>query len=127
MEKRKEKRNWLEWTVTIISTVIVVFVIGILIAQLAEKETPPEFHISLGKTVSRNDHFSIPVTVKNSGSLTAQNLNIEFSMGEGEQTEKSMLEFDFLPGKSQVKGWISFSKNPDGKTINRHILGYTAP
>ncbi|SRR5690606_1379143 len=128
MEKTKERKNWLEWVVTGISSVIVAFTIGILIYQMAvAEETPPDIVISLGKSEAKNDYYTIPVTVKNNGATTAQKLRIEFAMGEGADIEKSLLEFDYLPGNSSVKGWISFSENPQGKYIKPHILGYTSP
>ena len=128
MENKKEKKNWLEWTVTIISTGIVLFSIGVLIHQMVvSEELPPDIVVSLGEIELKNDGYTIPVTAGNNGDVTAKNVRIEFSLGEGPEVEKSILEFDYVPGKSKVKGWIGFSRNPENRRIKSHILGYAVP
>ncbi|MDN3725407.1 hypothetical protein QRD02_13545 [Aequorivita sp. SDUM287046] len=127
-KKKKEKKNWLEWTVTLISMVIVSFTIGVLVYQMVvSEENPPDIVISLGKAESKTNHYTIPVTVHNKGDITAKKLSIEFTKGEGSDTEKARLEFDYVPGQSKVKGWISFTGNPDDESIKPHILGYSIP
>lgn len=128
IDDKENKRTWLEWIVTIISTIIVFITVGILIYQMVVVEpAPPEIVVDFGKTEAKEGYYAVPVIIGNLGHDTAKKVRVEFTLENGRGTETSFLEYDYVPGKSEVKGWIGFTVNPEGKTIKHHILGYLAP
>ncbi len=127
--KKKQQKNWLEWVVLVVATMLVFATIGFLIYDaITAKDTPPDITVSLGKVEQREGHFAIPLTAKNRGAQTAEDVRIEVVAGQGNQQEKAAIEFPYLPGKSTVNGWVTFTKDP-GKadTLQIRVLGYGTP
>lgn len=128
MANIKEDKNWLEWLITIISGILVLFTIGFLITQIIWNDnTPPEIVVTLSEGEIRADYYAIPITAKNLGTQTAQNVRIEIVQAEMQTQEKGFIVFDYLPGKSSVKGWVNFTKKPDFDSLKPHVLGYGTP
>lgn len=124
----EKKKNWVEILVTGISAVIVLFTFILLTYQLlTEEQTPPDISVSFGTPVAKQNYYSIPVTAENNGAETAQKVRIEISAGAENLEEKAHIEFDYMPGKSKVKGWVNFSDDPTGKPLEAHVLGYVVP
>ncbi len=128
MKKKKEKKNWLEWLITIISGILVVFTLGFLIYQLIfEEQTPPNIAIVLGEISQKDDAFAIPIQANNNGTETAENVIIEIVSENRDIEEKAQITFSYLPGKSSANGWITFTKKPDISSLKTHVVGYTTP
>ncbi|SRX55517.1 hypothetical protein [Aequorivita sp. CIP111184] len=128
MEKKKEKKNWLEWLITIISGILVFFTLGFLIYQLIyEERTQPDIGIVLGEIVQKDDAYAVPIKATNKGTATAENVVVEIISENGENQEKAEITFSFLPGKSSADGWITFNKNPRVGSLKTHVVGYTTP
>lgn len=130
MEKNKhtnESKNWLEWGITLISGVLVVFVLGFLVYQMIyEKETPPNITVVLGTVSQKDNAYAIPVEVTNKGTQTAENVIIEIIHDDGSQ-EISQITFPYLPRQSSADGWVVFSENPNLENLKIHVLGYGVP
>lgn len=127
MKKDSEKKNWLEWSVTISSGILVLFTLGFLIYQIVtEEETPPDIVISLGPVAKKDGGYSVPIIAFNYGTSTAQNVTIEVIAGDAVE-EKAQISFQYLPRKSSVKGWVSFSIHPQPKALKSRIVGYSVP
>lgn len=128
MADTRENKNWLEWTVTIISIMLVIFTFSFLTYEVIyQEQTSPDIKVSLGKLQKLENYYAIPVKAKNQGTQTAQKVRIEISVESATGQEKAEIEFDYLPGKSNASGWVSFKENPDGKTLKTHVLGYITP
>ncbi len=128
MGEQKEKKNWLEWTVTIISGILVFFTFGFLVYQLiVEERTPPNIVIVLGEVSEKDNAFAIPVEAHNKGTATAENVLIEIVAENGESEQKAQITFSYLPGKSSSKGWVTFTKNPKVALLKTHVVGYNIP
>lgn len=128
MAQKKQSKNWLEWTVTMVSILLVLFTLGFLGYQLIyQEQTPPDIQIQLGKPELLQDYYAISVKAENRGSQTAQKVRVKISLGSSPENEDAIIQFDYLPGKSTARGWISFNQNPDGKHIKIHVLGYIVP
>ncbi|HZW77551.1 MAG TPA: hypothetical protein VFF21_04510 [Flavobacteriaceae bacterium] len=122
-----QKRNWLEATVTVFSAVIVLFVFGYLLFQLITKEpSDPDLFVEIGTPEAATGHFRLPIIVKNKGTKTAENVKVQIrhssKSGEGAQ-----LEFDYIPGESEVYGAATFKENPDIEFLDISISGYVIP
>lgn len=128
MNKQESDKNGLEWTITIISGIVVFFVLGFLVYQLIyEEQTPPDITVIFGEVKEKDGAFSIEVEGKNQGSITAENVVIEIEMGESLEKETAQINFAFLPGKSSGKGWVIFENRPDPEKLKTKIKGYTTP
>lgn len=128
MEKKEKKKNWVEWSVLIVSGSIVVFAFGFLIFQLfSNTSTPPDIVVELGIPESKQDYFVVSLTAKNKGSKTAENLRIEVATDNPDAAETAYIEFAYLPGNSTVKGALTFTKKPKPDGLKVHILGYVEP
>jgi uncharacterized protein (TIGR02588 family) len=123
-----EEKNWLEWLVTVISGILVIFTLGFLVYQLIyEKPTPPDIEIILGETAQKDGGFGIAITARNNGSQTAENVTIEIAAEGTEPVQKARITFDYLPGNSSVKGWAIFSEKPVFENLKTHVMGYEIP
>lgn len=128
MKRKKEKKNWLEWLITIVSAVLVAFTLGFLIYQLIfEERTPPDIVISLGEISPKDDAFALPITVTNKGTNTAENVVIEIVSGNGNAKETAQITFAYLAGKSTSSGWVTFTRKPDKTSLKKHVVGYAIP
>lgn len=128
MEKKKETKNWLEWTVTGIASILVLFTFTFLIYELIyEEQTPPDIQISLGDVSQKDQGYSIPVSVKNNGSRTAKDIVVEITSEENGLLEKGQINFQYLPGKSSVHGWVNFTERPTPRNLKTQVLGYSTP
>lgn len=128
MEQNKNEKNWLEWSVTIISGILVVFTLGFLAYQLIyEEQTPPSINIVLGEVSQKDGAFSVPIEALNKGTKTAENVVIEVMIEGDPEKEKAQITFAFLPGKSSAKGWVIFTKRPEPKSLKTHVIGYGTP
>ena len=124
----KNKKNGLEWTVLVISGLLVFFTLGFLIYEMIyEKETSPDIVVSHGRIETKEDYQALPVSVTNKGAETAENVRIEIIVGTGRTEEKSQMEFQYLPGQSSVKCWATFRSDTAVNNIQIHVLGYSTP
>ncbi len=124
----KEPKNWLERIITGIASIIVALTLAFLIYQMIyDEQTPPDIVVNLGEISEKDQGYAVRVTVKNNGSQTAENVTVEIVSQESDTPEKGQLTFQYLPGASSVKGWVSFSKQPRKEALQIKILGYATP
>ena len=127
MEKN-EPTNWLERMVTVIAGILVLFTFVFLIYQwISEETTPPNIVVNLGEVVQKDQGYSVPVSVNNLGTQTAKDIVIEIVSKEVDSEEKGQISFQYLPGKSSVRGWVTFTKNPSRSSLKTQVLGYSTP
>jgi uncharacterized protein (TIGR02588 family) len=111
MENQRKKFNIFEKTTFVVGLLILALLVGYLSYQWAtKKEKSP----SLEVTTSFDPSFDLntyEVSAKNSGNGTAKSVNINFNLyQEGILAESAVLEIDYIPDRSNEKGWVSFSK-----------------
>lgn len=125
---KEEKKNWLERIVLWISAGLVAATLVFLIYEnVSVQPSSPNILISYDQMEAKGEYYALQVTVKNAGAKTAENVQIEITAGRGENPEKSQLQFQYLPGRSSVKGWTTFRKKVDKKDIEAHVIGYVTP
>ncbi len=127
-DKKDNSRNWLEHVVTGVAALLVLCTLGFLIFKsISQEQTPPDIQVFIGDVVPKDQGYAVPVKVKNKGTQTAKDITIEIVSGEGESEEKGEISFQYLPGKSSVRGWVIFSNKPNGSSMTTHVLGYATP
>lgn len=128
MKKNTEQKNWLEWSVTVISGILVAFTIGFLIYQIIyEEQTPPDIVVVLGEVQFKDGGYALPIHTYNNGTQTAENVIIQIKMKHPESEEISEITFAYLPRKSSANGWVSFSKEPHPEFLSTRVVGYSIP
>lgn len=128
MKEKKQKKNWLEWSITFISGILVFFTLGFLVYQMIyQEQTPPDIAVILGEVSQKDGAFAVPIKALNNGTETAENVIIEIILKDEFKEEKAQITFAFLPGKSSAKGWVIFTENPKSRNLKTHVKGYGTP
>src|SRR5688572_10493179 len=94
--------NWLEWVTGIVSTLIVLGIIGWIAGQaIVEQETPPEFRSETLATQAVAGGFRVDFEIFNDGSTTAAGVEVRGELMEaGNPVGDAQVTFDYVPGKS---------------------------
>lgn len=102
--------NLLEKAVFGLGLVIILSILGYLSYKTSlERSEPP--HLEVVSTYQQGvEKTKYAVLVRNLGEETAVNANIRLSLFQnGKPVESSMLNFDYIPVQSSVKGWAVFN------------------
>ena len=120
-------RSPAEWVTLVVSLVILVGTFA-MIAYLyvAEDQGPIDLRTEahLEDVRENEEAFYLPVTVRNAGNLTAQNVQIEATLefdGEMETSDFSILS---LPGRGSETGIVAFAHDPRDGELTVRITSY---
>jgi uncharacterized protein (TIGR02588 family) len=110
----KLQKNWIEWTVFAIGLIVVAVTVGYLIVSaIRHDDTPPDIMVTTGQATKVAAGYRVPVTVRNDGHSTAEEVAIEVVLLSGQQEVASAeLTFAFVPRKSERHGWVIFDRDP---------------
>jgi uncharacterized protein (TIGR02588 family) len=115
-------KNWLEWTVFALSAVLILAVAGVLgYLAVAGERRNPRLEVSLGTPERVPSGYAVPVTVTNTGDITAEEVGVEGGDERGELT------LAFVPGGSRRQGWVAFTREPDVARLRTRLIGYEQP
>ncbi|GAB4465832.1 MAG: hypothetical protein OHK0037_21010 [Elainellaceae cyanobacterium] len=119
-------RNYAEWVSLGISLVLLSGVISTIISLwLNPSLKPAQFAIESGKTRSADNHYYLPVTIKNEGDAAAAQVTVEGVLNTAGQAETSTTTFDFVPARSDVEGVLIFSREPSAAKVR--VVSYQEP
>jgi len=124
------RKNWLEWGVFAVSAVLVVGVLGYLVYDGAGSNgDSPRIAVTLGAPEQQADVYVIPVTIRNTGSHTAEQVAVEVELeGIDGGREVATLELDFLPREGSRRGWVTFRSDPrSARTLRARATSYNEP
>ncbi|HJU65463.1 MAG TPA: hypothetical protein VJ596_07285 [Gemmatimonadaceae bacterium] len=127
---RRIEKNWLEWSVFAGSLVLVLATIGYLVAEsIARPPSPPEIRATIGTVRATDAGFLLPVTVRNTGGQTAENVVIEVLVEtSGELVERAELSFAFLPRGATREGWVVLRRDPrSAASVTARAKGFETP
>jgi uncharacterized protein (TIGR02588 family) len=115
-------RNRAEWISLGISLTLLTGVIATVASLwLNPSLKPAEFSVEPGKVRAANDHYYLPVTIKNEGDATAAQVTVEGTLAE----EVSTTTFDFVPARSDAEGVLIFSQEPTAAMVR--VVSYQKP
>ncbi len=123
-------KNWLEWSVFAVSGVVLIFIFGFLAYNAVTSEgDPPAVEVQLGTPVAQGDSFLIPVTFKNRGGQSIEDVQIDVTLiRDGIEVESASITVPFLPRQSTREGWVHFSSDPaQADDIQTQIVSYLVP
>ena len=124
------RKNWLEWSVFIVSAAILVFVFGFLIYDAAIRGgDPAEIVVELGVPESHDGYFALPLTVRNLGGESVEDVQLSFSLIRGQESvETASVTMPVLPRESSRNAWAVFTTDPaTASEIQTQIVSYRAP
>ena len=127
---RKIEKNWLEWSVFAVSTVLVFGVLSVLAYDgWTVQLTPPSLKVHVGPTEYREGYYAVPVTVRNQGFQTAEAVQIQVRLTKHDGSkELGHLEIEFVPRQSLRRGFVTFESDPrTAKSITARPLAFRTP
>ena len=124
----KPAKNWLEWTVFTVSTLLIAAVVAVLLFEAKAENSPPDLVLDFGEVQQGQHGYRVPVFVRNTGEQTAEQVQVEVVLtSAGREVEKSEMTFAFVPRKSRREGAVVFSTDPRKHGIEGRIAGYETP
>jgi uncharacterized protein (TIGR02588 family) len=127
---KKLEKNWLEWCVFGVGSVLVLATIGYLLFEAMTSDgTPPVLEVRLGTAERRGDEFAVPVMVINSGDRPAEMVQVEVRLATRDGvTERAELQIQLLPGGATRNGYVNFQNDPrKAAEISGRAVGFETP
>lgn len=117
-------RNRAEWISLGISLTLLTGVMATVVSLwLNPSRKPAEFTVERGEVRAANNHYYLPVTVKNEGDATAAQVTVEGTLDAAK--EVAATTFDFVPARSNSEGVLIFSQEPTDAMIR--VISYQEP
>ena len=128
-DARQQGTPWLEWLASGIGLVLALGGIGYLLWDgLTAEGQPPAIQVHAERIVERNPGYTVEIRATNSSPSTAETVVIEGELKrDGQAIETSQATFDFIPGRSEVRGGLYFSHDPRKLTLDFRPKGYVRP
>lgn len=119
----------LEWMMAVVGLIIVGGVLGFLIYRGATKsDAPPNLKVEVESITKTGENYLVNFRVFNTGETTAAAVTIEGELKSGEKAEEtSDVSLTYVPGQSQRRGGLIFTKNPNDFQIRIRAKGYEQP
>ncbi len=115
-------KNALEWTVFALSIVLIsTLLVYMGIQASGHKNSPPQLKVTIGTPTKSGKMQTVPITIENSGQVTAQNVEIEISSPD----EKAGFTLDYVPREGHAEGFATFEKPVTKSELKGRIVGYT--
>jgi uncharacterized protein (TIGR02588 family) len=127
---QKLEKNWLEWCVFAISSVLLLATIGYLTYEAASSTNrPPEVAVQLGPAQEHGGEFAVPVIVTNRGDQAAETVLVEVVLTKRDgESERAELQIQLLPGGATREGSVNFHSDPrSGADIAARAVGFERP
>ncbi|RIJ41389.1 hypothetical protein [Pontibacter oryzae] len=124
------EKNWLEWSVFVISLLLVLGIIGYLgYKSYIQEPSTPELFVETWLEPAKHAPNRYHVVLHNKGGATAEEVTIEFTLvKQGAEPEKAELQLPFAPQQSKREGWVGFS-GPAAPTdsLQARVVSYKKP
>lgn len=127
MMGKREEKNWLEWIVFSVASVLTIGLIALLLWDASRTSPEPvRCEVLLESSHPEGKGYRIPFEAVNRGGETAENVVVEVALMRGSETlESSTLEIPFLPREGSRKGFIEFNTDPNASDrIETRCAGY---
>jgi uncharacterized protein (TIGR02588 family) len=123
-------KNWLEWCVFGLGSVLVLSTIGYLVYEASvATDTPTNLEVQLGKAEPRGERFALPVVVANRGDGPAETIRVavDLTTADGSE-ERAVLELQLLPGGGTRRGWVMLENDPaQAAELTGRAMSYEEP
>ena len=126
----KIEKNWLEWCIFAVASVVVCGALGYLIYDSwTQTQKPAVLKVFLGESEARAGYFVLPVTVSNRGDQTAEAVHVEVVLTKQDGSKsRAGLQMGYLSRQGSRHGFVTFETDPDtAKRVVVRPLGYRVP
>ena len=121
-------KNRLEWAVFGTSVALIVCVTLLLLYQtVTGGNEPASLVTTVGKAVETAGSYGVPIDVRNTGDVTAEDVRLRATLEFDRATETGEALLPYVPYRSSRRVWITFSRDPRGGTLTVRVLGYREP
>jgi uncharacterized protein (TIGR02588 family) len=119
----------LEWIVFAVSLAVVAGTVGFLAWDAVRGEdSPAALSVELGRPEPRDGVWAVPVTIRNRGHETAENVTVEVILETpGAEPERADFDAAFVPRQSKREGWVTFRSDPSRGRLSGRAAGYETP
>lgn len=124
------KKNAFEWSVFGMSLLLTVSLISYLIYQIfVYNPTPPHLVVRHAVESDQSMHYTVHLTVSNTGGQTAENVKVEVVLYQAPmEEERASITMTYVPKGSEEEGWVTFKTDPaQADSLVTYVLGYTKP
>lgn len=120
------KKNALEWSVFAISLCLIAVCIGVLgYEQVTRTGRPPQITATIQRIDQQPAGFALEILVRNSGDRTAENVQVEVSVGG--TTERAEAVIAYVPYRSERRAWLVLPSDPRDRRLVVRVLGFEEP
>ncbi len=122
-------RNWLEWLILLVSTALVLGLVGYLLVSGLTSRGPAVIRmevINARAADSIDGGWLVPLTVRNEGGAAAAAIVVEATATVDGTEEASQLTVDLLAADSEVELVLGFSGRPEGE-VEVRVVGFETP
>ena len=132
MANRKQPRRYplVEWLSAAIGLVIVGTMFGFLAVEAVRQRDgiPPLMEPAVVGLVLANGHYVVEVEVKNVSRKTGAGVQIEGVLRRGgSDVETSTATIAYVPGESQRRAGLVFTRDPREYRLQLRVTGYERP
>lgn len=122
-------RNWLEWLILLLSSGLVLGVVGYLLVSGLTSRGPAAIRTEVmiaEAGESPDGGWLVPLTVRNEGDTAAGAIIVEATATVDGAEEASQLTVDLLAADSEVELVLGFSSRPEGE-VKVRVVGFETP
>ncbi len=118
-----------EWIVAFVGLTLVVTSIGFMLYRAIKgNSSPPQIAVSVDSVLPADDGFLVTFRVVNLGELTAAGLSVEGELRSStESVETSMAILNYVPSRSERRGGLFFTNDPQKYELKLRAKGYERP
>ena len=130
-DRRREGRTAAEWGSLAVSLAILCAVLALVIHEHATRgQEPPAFEVrfELDKTREASGGYFLPVEVRNSGDVTAEDARLEVTLTPAQgPPETADAELRFLAGGEAQRVTVVFQTDPRRGRLVGRIVSFVEP
>lgn len=120
--------NPVEVSMTWLSGLIVIVLIGYLIWAAVQPQSPAAFNVRYEQPEQRGGLYFLPLKVKNTGHKTAQAVQLKVKLEQnGTVADEGAVELDWVPGHSTREATAVLRKDPKAHNVSVEVHGYAEP
>jgi uncharacterized protein (TIGR02588 family) len=124
-----EGTSLLEWFAAALGGAILAGMIGYMVFfGLTNPGTPPTIVLTAGPIAQAGSSYRVEFTARNDGYMTAAGFEIRGVLRQGGAiVEESHAVIDYVPGQSERKGGLFFTRDPRQGALELYSGGYSDP
>lgn len=127
-QQRSSGPDWVERLATIISAVLVAAVVAVLAWDAVHPDRPVSLDVSTGTPRAVGRHWHVPIVVRNSGDVAAQEVNVSVSLHHPDTTVRDIdIRIDWLPGRSERAIDAVFAVDPSRGKLTAEVQSFDEP